>query len=109
MHSQQLNHVLLQGESTWQLQPVTDARTDARTLTLTIWDNEEQTFTIEQASQMPLPDFGRIWQVCPPVSHKRNHGLSPFLYETMTMHGLSMPALSCFACCQQRHHTVSLG
>lgn len=42
---------------------MTDAKTDAKTLTLTIWDDEEQTFTIEQASQMPLPDFGRIWSV----------------------------------------------
>ena len=63
----------LQGEATWQLQPMTDAKTDAKTLTLTIWDDEEQTFTIEQASQMPLPDFGRIWSVC----HAKAHAWQP--------------------------------
>ena len=53
----------IQGDATWQMQPMSKGESSGNTLTLTIWEEQEQTFTVEQASQMLLPDFGKIWQV----------------------------------------------
>ena len=34
-----------------------------QTLVLTVWTDKPQLLTVEQASQLTLPEFGNLWQV----------------------------------------------
>ena len=35
----------------------------SKTLVLTVWTDKPQLLTVEQASQLTLPEFGNLWQV----------------------------------------------
>ena len=34
-----------------------------KTLVLTVWTDKTQLLTVEQASQLTLPEFGKLWKV----------------------------------------------
>lgn len=35
----------------------------SKTLVLTVWTDKPQLLTVEQASQLTIPEFGNLWQV----------------------------------------------
>ena len=49
----------LQGDAMWQ----TKLAEGSKTLVLTVWTGKPQLLTVEQASQLSLPEFGNLWQV----------------------------------------------
>ena len=48
-----------QGDAMWQ----TKLSEGGKTLVLTIWSDKTQLLTVEQASQLTLPDFSKLWKV----------------------------------------------
>ncbi|KAL0017696.1 hypothetical protein WJX77_004684 [Trebouxia sp. C0004] len=48
----------LEGDSMWQAMLLKGGKRPV----LTVWSNETQLFTVEQASQLTLPDFVRLWK-----------------------------------------------
>ena len=48
-----------QGDAMWQAK----LSEGGKTLVLTVWSDKTQLLTVEQASQLTLPEFGRLWKV----------------------------------------------
>ena len=48
-----------QGDTMWQ----TKLSEGGKTLVLTIWSDKTQLLTVEQASQLTVPDFSKLWKV----------------------------------------------
>ena len=54
---------IAQGDAMWQ----TKLAEGGKTLVLTVWADKTQLLTVEQASQLTLPEFGKLWKVGPAV------------------------------------------
>ena len=85
----------LQGDAMWQ----TRLAEGSKTLVLTVWTGKPQLLTVEQASQLTLPQFGNLWQVIRQIDSlmvTRLHRMWRYLTHYSVQ--VDYPCCTAFAC-----------